>query len=48
MPEMTQRHWSNLSAISAVEIICIVGLSAGQRENKQPETLKGFSDRVKQ
>jgi hypothetical protein len=44
---MTRRHSSNLSAISVVQIIFIVGLSAGQRENEKPEALKGFSDRVK-
>jgi hypothetical protein len=45
---MTRRHASNLLAISAVPIILIVGLSAGQRTNEQADVLKGFSDRVKQ
>jgi hypothetical protein len=43
---MTRRHCSNLSAISAFQIIFIVGLSAGQRGNEKPAALKGFSSRV--
>jgi len=43
---MTRRHCSKLSAISAIQIIFIVGLSAGQRGNEKPDALKGFPDRV--
>jgi 3',5'-cyclic AMP phosphodiesterase CpdA len=44
---MTRRLASNLVAISAAQIIFIVGLTAGQRANEQAEALKGFSDRAK-
>ena len=45
---MTRRHCSNLLAISATQIAFIVGLGAGQRANEQAESLKAFSDHVKQ
>ena len=45
---MIPRYYSNLLAISAVQIVFIVGLSAGPRTNEQTETSKEFSDRVKQ